>query len=42
VVRIEGVEEPIVELIGMKRPFPALKALNMDEISQKVMKVVDA
>jgi len=37
VVSIEGVDEPIVSLIGMKRPFPPLKALDMDEINDEVL-----
>eukprot|EP00816_Leptocylindrus_hargravesii_P009015 CAMPEP_0196807824 /NCGR_PEP_ID=MMETSP1362-20130617/7817_1 /TAXON_ID=163516 /ORGANISM="Leptocylindrus danicus, Strain CCMP1856" /LENGTH=140 /DNA_ID=CAMNT_0042181905 /DNA_START=37 /DNA_END=459 /DNA_ORIENTATION=+ len=37
VVRVEGVEKPIVELIGMARPFPALKSLDMDEVVQNVL-----
>ena len=41
VVRVSGKEEPIVELLGLKRPFPALKALNMDEICEKVLAALD-
>jgi len=37
VVRLEGKDEPILELIGMKRPFAALKALDMDDIGKMVM-----
>ena len=37
VVRVEGVEKPIVELIGMKRPFPALKSLDMEEVVENVL-----
>ena len=37
VVRLEGREEPILELLGMKRPFAALKALDMDDIGKEVM-----
>eukprot|EP00984_Skeletonema_dohrnii_P038035 scaffold40822_cov155-Skeletonema_dohrnii-CCMP3373.AAC.2 len=37
VVRLEGKEEPILELLGMKRPFAALKALDMDDIGKEVM-----
>jgi len=36
VVRINGLEEPIVELLGMKRPFSALKALDIDDVAEKV------
>ena len=37
VVRVSGVDEPIVELLGLKRPFPPLKALDMDEICDNVV-----
>ncbi len=37
VLRLEGREEPILELLGMKRPFSALKALDMDDIGKEVM-----
>ena len=37
VVRLEGKDEPILELLGMKRPFAALKALDMDDIGKMVM-----
>ena len=42
VVRVSGVETPIVELLGMKRPFPALKALDMDEISAQVLAAIES
>lgn len=41
VVRIEGREEPILELLEMKRPFAALKALDMDDIGKQVMDALD-
>ena len=41
VVRVSGVDEPVVELLAMKRPFPPLKALDMDEISEKVLKAIE-
>lgn len=41
VVTIPGVDEPIVSLIGMKRPFPDLKALDMDEIAAKILKALE-
>jgi translation initiation factor 1 (eIF-1/SUI1) len=41
VVRVSGVDEPIVELTAMKRPFPALKALDMDEVSRKVLTALE-
>jgi len=40
-VTIDGIDKPIVSLVGMKRPFPALKALDMDEISQKILKALE-
>lgn len=40
VVSIKGIDEPIVSLLGMKRPFPALKALDMDEIGKKVLEAL--
>ena len=41
VVRVSGQEEPIVELLGMKRPFPPLKQLDMDEICEKVLAALE-
>jgi hypothetical protein len=40
IVTVGGVDEPIVSLLGMKRPFPALKALDMDEINGKILEVL--
>jgi hypothetical protein len=40
IVRVSGVDKPIVELLGMKRPFPALKALDMDDISEQVLTAI--
>ena len=37
VVRVSGVDKPIVELLGLKRPFPPLKALDMEDVSNKVL-----
>jgi hypothetical protein len=31
------VDKPIVEILGMKRPFKAMKDLDMDEICEKVL-----
>jgi hypothetical protein len=42
IVTVSGVDEPIVELKGLKRPFPPLKALNMDEVIGDVMKAIGA
>lgn len=40
IVKVSGVDEPIVELKAMKRPFPALKQLDMDEIVEKVLAAI--
>jgi len=40
VVRVHG--QPVVELLAMKRPFPPLKALDMEEVAEKVMKAIEA
>jgi hypothetical protein len=40
VVRVSGMEEPVIELLAMKRPFPPLKALDMDEVCQQVVDAV--
>ena len=40
IVTVSGVEVPIVELKAMKRPFTALKALDMDEIIKNVVKAL--
>jgi len=40
VVRVSGVEAPIVELLGMKRPFYALNALDMDDVCDEVMEAI--
>ncbi|GAX15940.1 hypothetical protein FisN_22Hh210 [Fistulifera solaris] len=36
VVRVSGKDEPVVELLALKRPFPALKALDMDQVCQDI------
>lgn len=36
VVRVNG-GEPIIELKALTRPFPSLRALDMDEVSQQVL-----
>ena len=41
VVRIEGKDEPILELLAMKRPFAALKELDMDDIGKSIMEALD-
>jgi hypothetical protein len=40
VVRVQN--EPIVELLALKRPFPTLKALDMEQVSQQVIDRVKA
>ena len=35
VVRVNG--EPIIELLAMPRPFSALKALDMEDVSQQIL-----
>lgn len=42
IVTVSGVDEPIVELKGLKRPFPPLKALDMDEVIAGVMEAIGA
>ena len=37
VVRVSGKDEPVLELLEMKRPFSALKALDMDDIGNMVL-----
>ena len=42
VVRVEGREEPILELLGMTRPFKALKDLgDMEEIGKLIIAALD-
>ena len=41
VIRVSGVTKPIVELIGMKRPFTPMKALDMDEVCQQVLNALN-
>lgn len=42
VVKVSGYEKPIVELLGMKRPFPALKGLDMEVVTAQVLKALDS
>lgn len=37
VVRVEGRDEPIIELLAMPRPFKKLKALDMEEVGKSVL-----
>ena len=39
-MRVSGADDPIVELHALKRPFPPLKALDMDAIIEKVLKAL--
>ena len=41
VVRVDGKEEPVLELLGMTRPFKDLKALDMDDIGKMVIKALE-
>ena len=41
VVRVEGKDEPVLELLGMKRPFKALKDLEMEDIGAQVIEALD-
>jgi hypothetical protein len=41
IVTVSGVEKPIVELRDMKRPFPALKSLDMEEVIHNVLKALE-
>ena len=38
-LKVEGSDTPILSLVGMARPFPALKALDIDDV---INTVVDA
>ena len=40
-MRISGKEEPIVELLGMTRPFAPLKALDMEDVCKKVLMALE-
>jgi len=40
VVTVVGKEKPVVELLGLKRPFPALKALDMDQVVKDILNVL--
>lgn len=37
VISLEGKDKPILELLGLVRPFPTLKALDMDEVVEDVL-----
>ena len=40
-MRVEGIEDPIVELLEMKRPFKDLKALEMEDVGKKVIDALE-
>ena len=42
IVRVKGVENPIVCLTRMARPFSALKALDMDKVASMVLDALKA
>lgn len=41
VIKVSGTEEPIVELLSIKRPFPSLKALDMDDVIKRILEAVE-
>lgn len=41
VIRVEGKEEPVLELLGMTRPFKALKDIDMEDIGKMVIEALD-
>jgi len=34
-------ENTVIELLGLKRPFPPLKALDMDDVNEQVLNAID-
>jgi calcineurin-like phosphoesterase len=42
VVRVDGKELAVVELLGMNRPFSSLKALDMEKVCGDVLKAIEA
>ena len=42
IVRVVGKDEPVIELLAMKRPFPPLKALDMDDVCEQVVKALES
>jgi hypothetical protein len=40
VVSVAGISQPIIELRGMKRPFPPLKALAMDQVIKNIQEAL--
>ena len=39
VVRVNGT--PVIELLAMKRPFPPLKALDMEDVAARVLQAIE-
>ena len=37
VISMEGKDKPILEMLGLIRPFPSLKALDIDEVVEDVL-----
>jgi len=40
IIRISGIDNPIVELKEMKRPFKPLKELDMEDVIEKVLAAI--
>jgi len=40
VVKANGIQKPFVELLGMKRPFVDLKALDLDDVVEKILEAI--
>ncbi len=40
VVRVTGRDEPVLELLGMKRPFSDLKSLDMEDVGKDVIAAI--
>ena len=36
-VRVDGEDEPLLSLLDMERPFPALKALDMEDVGKTIV-----
>ena len=39
VVRVNGT--PVIELLALKRPFPPLKALDMEDVAARVLQAIE-
>jgi hypothetical protein len=42
IVRVRGNDEPIVEFIGLKRPFAPLRELDFEDAEEKLRKALEA